>query len=784
MLSNSDPTKFTFAGKPQSEFQGFVERYLGKAVKLSEALSIFIVLSPRFMRFHNGYVASPGAGGDAVTRIACLIAGQQPVPHCRNIQHLISSSAVDADKIDYVSRDAQACGIPVGVDVSRVYLGSSLLKLNARTSEKLGFDDEESLVFALNASGWDTFDEITRSRSTLYQRVYLHPVTRTAEALFARALQLNADSADKGPLQSRLTDAVTLWAESDDVVLDILCTSSNADVASLGRALLDRRFPKKACALAGALMRPQAPFEEILPDALGPKKGELFRLTTAAFENPLSLKSSAAVNSVELENEIIAEAHRIRDSIQIAEPDLVPGDGLRSVVLIRIATLDASATDAPVFQHGELLTADQFTNVRGVVDASEMFRAGGFIMSSSPWREIVLVATQVVLYRRSLRFDRYDIGLNSHGSAEGALKLRLAPITLLTTEDVVRRVGASRERVRRLYATCEAAGYFDELPLLARRTESSNAAVKAVAKRYARFDGQGGWRVTPASVAAFVDQVPPRLRNELLRALKVGTYLGQAEMTSGLGRACMRVAKEIKARKLILVPLSPSSGGAASAFAQVALKGYEHQAAGSLHEALGIAEGEDAIVLLDDNAASGTQSSAQLYAYCGVPRDRWPEALRGETGIFGEALDPERMEKFRIRRFAIAVAIGDKRADNSTRSAAKELELTGFEGVHFDKELTSEISWPAELKSWLSQVGRELIAGDRFGRTFENVESQERKTCEDHAFGYSNFGGVTITPFNVPASTVTALWLPGEYSDRPWVPLFLRRGRLERVILA
>ena len=186
---DADPGKFTFAGKQQSEFQGFVERDLGKAVSLSETLSIFIVLSPRFSRFYNGHIALRGVDQDAVLRIACLIAGQRPVPHCRNIQHLISSSAVDADKIDYVSRDAQACGIPVGVDVSRVYLGSSMLKLNARTSEKLGYYDEESLVFALNASGWDTFDEITRSRSTLYQRVYLHPVTRTAEALFARALR-------------------------------------------------------------------------------------------------------------------------------------------------------------------------------------------------------------------------------------------------------------------------------------------------------------------------------------------------------------------------------------------------------------------------------------------------------------------------------------------------------------------------------------------------------------------------------------------------------------------
>ena len=193
--------------------------------------------------------------------------------------------------------------------------------------------------------------------------------------------------------------------------------------------------------------------------------------------------------------------------------------------------------------------------------------------------------------------------------------------------------------MRRLYAACAEAGYFDELPLLAQRTDLNSAIVKAVAKRYTRFDGQGGWRVTAASVAAFVDQAPPRLRSELLSALKTGTYLGQAEITSGLGRICLRVANELGARKLVLAPLSPSSGGAASTFAKVALKGRHHHIASSLRDALSVAETDDAIVLLDDNAASGSQSSAQLYACCGTPRDQWPEALRAETGLFEVELE-------------------------------------------------------------------------------------------------------------------------------------------------
>ena len=141
------------------------------------------------------------------------------------------------------------------------------------------------------------------------------------------------------------------------------------------------------------------------------------------------------------------------------------------------------------------------------------------------------------------------------------------------------------------------------------------------------------------------------------------------------------------------------------------------------------------------------------------------------------------LAKLRTATLAVAVAIGDNRADTAVREAAQALNLEGFAGVHFDKEIAAAIPWSPKLKSWLSEVGRDLIAGDRFGRPFDNLETSQKEVCEQHAFGYGGFGGVTITSFNVPTSTVTALWLPGEYAGRPWIPLFLRRGRLERAIL-
>lgn len=158
-------------------------------------------------------------------RIACLIAGVPPEPRLTGVTELISSAAVDADKIDYVNRDARACGIPVGVDVSRVFLRSGFVLATRDQLKQADLKDDpasEEVLFVINASGMDTVDEITQARAALYQRVYLHAVTRGAEALLGRVLSANIESSSKDP---KLTDALALWSVSDEVLLSKLIRS-------------------------------------------------------------------------------------------------------------------------------------------------------------------------------------------------------------------------------------------------------------------------------------------------------------------------------------------------------------------------------------------------------------------------------------------------------------------------------------------------------------------------------------------------------------------------------
>jgi HD superfamily phosphohydrolase len=118
---------FTCGPHSVADIRDQVEDILKKSLAFAEILSILIVLSERFGNFYDSYVRPGGQRGEAVLRIACLIGGIPPEPRLSGVAELISSAAVDADKIDYVNRDAAACGIPVGVDVSRIFYAVVLL---------------------------------------------------------------------------------------------------------------------------------------------------------------------------------------------------------------------------------------------------------------------------------------------------------------------------------------------------------------------------------------------------------------------------------------------------------------------------------------------------------------------------------------------------------------------------------------------------------------------------------------------------------------------------------
>jgi HD superfamily phosphohydrolase len=142
---------------------GFDHEARGEAIVLDEASEVH-----RVLRRHDPSLPE---------RVAGLIAGRE-----KGVARAVLSSQLDADRCDYLLRDAHMTGIGVGrYDLERI-----LLMLDC---------DEHGLVAGHGA--FEAVEGYLTARYHMYRLVYFHRAVRAAEAmlhaLFSRARQLLAD---------------------------------------------------------------------------------------------------------------------------------------------------------------------------------------------------------------------------------------------------------------------------------------------------------------------------------------------------------------------------------------------------------------------------------------------------------------------------------------------------------------------------------------------------------------------------------------------------------------
>ncbi|TCP96361.1 HD superfamily phosphohydrolase [Sphingomonas sp. PP-F2F-A104-K0414] len=768
----SQPALFSLGGMPLQDRLTQLEVALKKNVPLSVGLSVIVILSQRFEHFYRTLEPKLSQDADSLNRIASLVAGTPTVAASPNIQDVISAGAMDANKIDYINRDAAACGVSVGVDLSRIFLGGGLVSAKRSSYDNTYDGGEMASLYVVNASGADTLGEIAQARSALYQRVYLHPLTRAAEAMLAKALVLNAKSTQHR--DSALVDALGIWGMDDAELLTRLSRHDDPAVADVGKDLKLRRMPKKACAFSGSLTSLGMPFQQQFKLETHERQNALRKEVGDPFIERLTRERIEELRTTYLEEAIRDEAELLVKALGTNASEHVPSEPLGRIVVTGIAAADSTRPDALILQNGEIVrrSAAPATEEQ---DAYDVFTAVGYVLCDPAWRQIVFQAARTVIYRESLsRAQTLPFGK----SADEGTNIQFRTQVLLDFKGSAMRSNLSIEDARKLASAASAGGYYDSLPMLAPRESIERSEVRRVADLYRSFDGQGGWRIRPSTVAAFADQFPPGLRDGLFDVLLQGTVLDQVESVRLLKIAIAAAVGEGFAQA-VLVPLSSSSGGPVVAMLTAELPTGLNVAT-TIKDSLAFPDRP--ILLIDDNAVSGTQSAAQLHKFSGAELSTWPVDLQGEDTLF-PGLTPEEWEELRTRSFGIAVAVGADAASKRLKAAADELGASGYQGFFCGEILGARLTWPNDLRVFLETVGADLVAQSKFDCVRSELNTAESQSACDHRrFGYGNHGGITVTNHNVPASTVTALWQPGMHEGKPWIPLFIRRGRLKNLI--
>lgn len=800
-ILESEPERFCIGGVSVFEFERQVMNALRDVKsKLSEKLSVAILLSPRFKKFYTALRKDKWA----YLRVACLVTGLPLDVNQPGYSQLISG-AVDCDKVDYLLRDSVMSHVPVAIDKSRLFLNSALVQCEKANLERLvqkgvlsrktDFSRPASTL-VLNSSGVDTIEEVAFSRATLYERVYRHAVTRNAERMLAVSI---ADSAEHSDSKDFWLEALNSFPLNDESLLRFLTDNSSPLGQELVTKIDRRQLPKRAFAFSPEFYTPIVPYVEILSD-LEEHKAEAHYHHEVTSKDPFhdiveGLKESSSifcsnVRHTEMEKRIADRAADMRARLEKAKKR---SPGKPRVFFIPLPDHSATPTSCAFMTHeGELESSAHYSRASQIVSAKEIGRSIGFATCEPEWAEIVFLAAQEVLYDY---FDsavgHLDIDLRfgnaeqlQYGNERKLLTVRTMKRFYIAEELAVRRCRLDRRKLSSYRRQLSDQGYFDRKPRLA-NPEARTGESEQIAARFKEFSGQHNWRVTESTVRQFLNQFPPKLRDEAKDLLSSLHFLNRQSASAMLWTAITKTVHKIRGSFKGTVHIVALAGTSARMTlellrqekgTEVSFLGLQMQS--SIHALVGVAKAGEAVIFVDDNVSSGTQFSAQMLAWIGArQRSSDPGVLR-EAGIEAESLQPNEITLLSTLDIWLATCVGrpesEKSIETKLEPAGKELS---FRGVTFGERLDAPSHQPtltAELLDFLRKVGRECI----------NSSEITSADPESDALGFGNARGRTVTLWSVPTSTYTALWCPGIVGGEPWFPLFVRRGYAEKLVVA
>jgi deoxynucleoside triphosphate triphosphohydrolase SAMHD1 len=758
-----------------SNFRSAASRCLEKNISLSELITLMVILHPRFIEYYNGFVRRNGSG-KAIYRIASLIAGLPPEPKLRGLAELISDMAVDADKIDYLNRDAAACGIPIGIDVSRLFYRSTFLEIDKLESKKLKLGNDKTIIFAVNATGMDSIEEVVKARSTLYHRVYHHQTTRNAERVLSKCFELLSNGAHPD-----LHDIFKIWVLDDFHLLRIISKSRDTNLKSLSARILNRDLPKRTFVFGKNYTRTMMPIEHLFrnpPEEIVKLKDNLLNTVTGEMLELYTQSRGQDVEVSKIEDKIFGESKSIVKKLNEKNSAKIKR-ALPAIVSVLPMAFEKVNKDCTILQNGQLSLSSVDSTADEQENAAEIFKAKGYVLSDQQCMDIVFHAARKIL------------------STENRL---LYPIDQSSREDMIygyqQGFFFDSAAIRRTIGlnvndgitdTLVNKGYYDDFPQLIAVDELSEKILEKI-KQLSAFDGQGTWYVSEESCKFFISQFPPKFRNEIERLIEQIKILDRKELKNTILTAIEKCNKPDQVKGFITA-LSPNSGNRVREIAEQELKEKLSSKnwifCPDIEAALNKAKDDDYLTFCDDNSISGCQAESQFLTWLGIPREEWPIDCQSEENIFDHSLE-DRIDKLKSVHTSICVSVGSGAA-RSRILKLKHRGLNKFIGFFYGHELekiTPVIS--KELEKFMRAVGIRLLAFAKYDHTgaLNKLSPEKYSKCRIDSLGYGGKKGLMVTSINVPVSTITSFWCPGIYNGKPWMPLFLRRGYLKKFIVA
>lgn len=730
---------------------------LDSSRQLSEIAAFFMVRSDGFKKLlelalENAKLHRSEISADDVANAIISKSFDKRVP----MAHELLSGPFDADKMDYMARDAQMTGVPVVTDFNRLIQklraakkpSSDMPPEIAKTLAK----DVQVTVIGVTPTGRRALDEMALGRALMFDKVYRHHKVRATEtmvkALVNAGLKHVREHVEQAPyafhdeqLLDLTVDQLSQMSDSspsDDVLADF---KSAEDIST---RLRDRNLFVRAYAFGVTSGNNNESIEGNGSDRMD----QLLRDVSGHDENEALVKDIAA--------ETIEMARTIKDTKFIEEHGDSQVWHYIKVDPPRAGEISADASASRTFVIGQAETPFDGTIIIGTQAWAEAYtnvRNLGYVFSPREIASLVSVASEAIIARRN--------GVEPHSGPSVGSKQDSASIQEIKTK--LQAAGYKSDNADFLKPEVERLTRAD-IPTKLKLLSGTFTGYSPPALDGSAASEEG---ITVDRLQDWLRQFPNDLIDPALILLQNIKVMSRVEATRAIRTFQTRFPEF---GNFVAVPLGSAKDGSAV----VAYNSGDYKyASGKPLSVLSFDEALNAdrpILFVDDFVGRGSSSTSILDGWLGYPERM---TLREER----LPLSPENQQRLKDREIGFSFITG---LDEGEKALNDELAWLGFEprvSVRLkEAEVPTFESVAAEhptedwegLKEFLSNVGRQVLDDGTHDDTW----------ITKRTFGYGNLGKLLISTFNTPTVTISALWKQGIVDGKDWDPIIPRRKKL------
>lgn len=696
-----------------------------------------------------------------IEKVCCMIWGfpysQKTIPYSQVI-----SGQIDADKLDYLKRDSHATGVPVAVDMSRIFQKLRIVETNENPRMIANNDGSEKIYkLAIAPAAINTIDQLVISRSMMFENIYYHQKTITSEDMLRYAM-LYIDKSSNGFLD----DFRGILALTDDMILskDIeVLLKNNIEKFNITNI---ENF-RKGCAILANIKNRQL-FKRCV--AFTDKN-----LTTVVpKENSAGFYARVIAGEVtkereEFVNNIIQKVKELKEQLKGSGFSFNTETDIR-ILVTQVVTSEPLNSNIAIDTKSKKDRNMEFESDSWLQSRSSR-KSQNYLVSYPEDRYLVYIATELVLLR--------DYG-------------QLINDAIIYSEE-------DEEQINKLKKKLDEKGYYQEFNVLApdetitiHTGEISNLVKKWSGYEFFDYYTGEGAKLDEAYIKMHIKQFIRYKENssefhkfvkaylEMLSKMKI---IFKADIVKSLQNNFKAIMKQEKCSVVDLKVCNIGSVQDSSAIIAYHVNILNISLGASwqtqpLEKVLETAEFGQRIVFLEDAFCSGKQILSIFETYMGIPL-----AERQTQEIHVSELTDQLKQKLRECRLIFSFIYYEKENEEFFNNRMKEIGLKNIsiiandvfpKGYFMEEVGNEEEASRSILKKYLIKAGHELLEYKALDKDGNKKPSWTEERINTSSLGYNNAQQLIAFIWNTPTYTITPLWLGVNKSEFRWIPLFPR----------